>query len=110
MTRKKNPVKARYENLRCSARRRGKEFTLAYDVFCQIVAKAVRLMPGGRTPVSLSIDRIRSREGYTNDNIQVMEYGKNSSVKTKEKCGTLIWGLNCEWKVYTFFIADEVPF
>ena len=29
-----NPVKAAYQNLRTSARRRGKEFTLTFEEFC----------------------------------------------------------------------------
>lgn len=77
--RAKYPEKAAYQNLRSSAKRRGKAFDLTYEEFLRFAIKTDYVTRKGKTRHSLSIDRIRNEEGYHKDNIRVLPLGQNSS-------------------------------
>lgn len=75
----KHPLRRVYLNLRGSAKRKGKSFTLSYEV---LEAKAIvagwDTSKDNRSADGLSVDRIRSNEGYSDTNIRIILYGRNS--------------------------------
>jgi hypothetical protein len=85
-------------------------FTIGYEYFCNVVGKAVALMPGGKTPQSFSVDCRDPKLGYVPGNIQPMAFGRNAAIQARAKCKACIWGITAEWKVYTLTLAEEVPF
>lgn len=71
-------MRAAYNNLKCNARRRGKDFDLSFEEFSKFALMCDYLKGKGRKSTSYSIDRIDNEKGYTLDNIQVTTLGENS--------------------------------
>lgn len=98
--RERHPEHHLWNNLKKSAKRRGLEFAISLGWWlgwCEITGFAEMV---GRTKGSASIDRIRSWEGYTETNIQILEVGANSAK------GQLAPPINSEERFYS---ADEDP-
>ena len=74
---KRDPYGYHYRNLRSNAKRRGIGFSLTLDQFKEFCIRTEYLNGVGRSSESLTIDRIRSYEGYHKDNIQVLTNGDN---------------------------------
>jgi hypothetical protein len=70
-------VKTAYQNLRQSAQRRGKEFTLTLEEFEKFAIETNYIIGKGITKKGLHVDRINEDEGYHIWNIQVMENSDN---------------------------------
>lgn len=71
-------MRSAYNNLKCNAKRRGKEFDLSFEDFEKLAIECDYLKGKGRKTSSYSIDRIDNTKGYTIDNIQVTTLGENS--------------------------------
>lgn len=78
-TRMKHPDRYAFENLRSSAAKRGIGFELSFEDFVEFVATTGYVEMRGKTPESLSIDRIRNHEPYRVGNLRVLPYGLNVS-------------------------------
>lgn len=74
---KKNPVKYAFFNLKKSAKRRGKEFTITYEDFEKWATEVDLIKKHGKTAISYHIDRIDNSKGYTPDNIQLLTNSDN---------------------------------
>ena len=75
--RKRNPMKAAFQNLRMNATRRGKDFSLTFNQFKEFAIQTDYIAGKGRTVNSFHIDRINEDEGYHFDNIQVLTNSEN---------------------------------
>jgi hypothetical protein len=75
--REKHPVKAAYQNLKSSAKRRGKTFDLTFEQFKEFAIKTEYIYKKGRSAESYHVDRINPDKGYTLDNIQVLTNRSN---------------------------------
>jgi len=73
----RNPVHAAYDNLRASARKRKKTFTLTLAEFKALIEPTRYMDDKGRTRFCLHIDRKDATLGYTFDNLQVLTCTKN---------------------------------
>lgn len=74
-----NPHIYAFNNLRDSARQRGIAFTLTFEEFLSFDARTNYVARRGRGDTDLSVDRIRSKEGYHAGNIRAMQYLDNCS-------------------------------
>lgn len=77
--RESDRVRFAYYMIRKSAKKRHLEFTLELPFFREFCKKHGYVENSGRLRDQMTIDRIRNWEGYTNDNIQVLQKGMNSS-------------------------------
>jgi hypothetical protein len=75
--RKRHPIKAAYQNLRNSAKRRGKVFDLTFEQFKEFAIKTDYIVNSGRKAESLHVDRIDENGPYSIDNIQVLPNSRN---------------------------------
>lgn len=75
----RNPEKYAYNNLRCSARKRDIDFDLTFEEFWGFVAGTDYIARRGKGDTDLSIDRIRTHEGYKPGNLRIMRYLDNIS-------------------------------
>jgi len=75
--RKRNPMKAAFQNLRANASRRGKDFSLTFEQFKNFAIATNYIAGKGRQRNSFHIDRIREDEGYHINNIQVLTNHEN---------------------------------
>ena len=75
--RKKNPMKAAYDNLKSNAKRRGKHFDLTFEEFKEFAVEVDYLNTSGKQATSITIDRIDETKGYTRDNIQALTNREN---------------------------------
>lgn len=85
-----SPLKTHFTKLKRNAKRRGLEFTIAFDYFrnlvlstkfCPVFGWELDYSKGfkeGVLPNSMSIDRIDSTKGYIEGNIQVLSYRANT--------------------------------
>lgn len=73
-----HPIAYLFDNLRTHARIRGKGFELNIEEFKTFCIETHYHELKGRDPDSLTIDRIRSDEGYRKGNIRVLEHLANS--------------------------------
>lgn len=80
----RNPDKYAYGNLRSSARKRGIEFNLTFEEFWGFVAGTDYVARRGKGDTDLSIDRIRTNEGYKLGNLRIMRYLDNVSHKYED--------------------------
>lgn len=80
-----NPVRDAWNNLRNSARRRGKLFGITFKEFVQWCAQTSYIELRGHTADCAHIDRIDFRRGYTLDNIQILTCSENSTKGNYEK-------------------------
>ena len=81
--RKANPIRAAYENLRQSVKRRGHEFTITFEYFTQFCREYDYIRGKGKTAKSLSVDRIDNTKGYIPGNLRAIPLGENSRKGTK---------------------------
>jgi hypothetical protein len=72
-------VKAVYYVIKTSAKRRGLEFTLTLEYLRKFCKDHGYIESKGRLRDQMTIDRIDNSKGYTDDNIQVLQKGINSS-------------------------------
>lgn len=82
--RKKNPMRAAYQNLKSNAKRRNVYFDLTLEQFQTHLWDKDYMLKKGRGSDSLTIDRIRVTGGYTVDNIQLMTKSENSKKRHVE--------------------------
>jgi hypothetical protein len=73
-----NPYLYHFNALRNNARRRGKEFTLTLEQFRIFCNETGYMLLKGKNKNDYTIDRLRSSEGYSFDNIQVLSHYHNS--------------------------------
>lgn len=71
-------MRSAYNNLKCNAKRRDKDFDLSFEDFEKFAIEYDYLRGKGKKTSSYSIDRIDNSKGYTIDNIQVTTLGENS--------------------------------
>lgn len=71
--REKNPFQYSYNNLKSHAKARGKYFDLTFEEFKKFAIETDYINKKGIGKNSLHIDRIKEYEGYTKNNIQVLE-------------------------------------
>lgn len=76
--REKYPLKYWYDTLKMNAKRRRKEFTLTLKEFEKFCNTSGYDKKKGKTADSLSIDRIKDWEGYTNENIRAITLSQNT--------------------------------
>jgi hypothetical protein len=76
--RESNPIRAAFLNLKNNAKRRGKEFLLSFEEFCEFASKNKIVYGKKRNKDTWSIDRIDSSKGYSIDNIQLLTLAENS--------------------------------
>ncbi len=76
--RETNPIQYVFNNLRCNAKRRGKEFNLTLREFRNWIATTDYMKRRGKTADSLSIDRIDNSKGYKIGNLQIVTLSYNS--------------------------------
>ncbi len=89
----RHPLRYVYNNWKNNARRRGIEFTVTLEQFTKFAEKNNYVRKRGRTPKSMTIDRIVEGEGYHANNIQAITLTENiykyklskSSKKLKEE-------------------------
>lgn len=79
--REKNPVKAKFSDLKNRAKQRGHTFLLTIEQFSEFVARTDYMEKRGKSATSLSIDRIRPHIGYQADNIRVLTLSTNSRLR-----------------------------
>ncbi len=72
-------------NLRKSAKRRGKDFSLTIDQFRAFAVKYDYLDKRGRHATGFTVDRIREWEGYHADNLQVLTNAQNAAKAMAER-------------------------
>lgn len=72
-----NPLHAAFDDLRSSARKRRKEFTLTLEQFTALVAPTRYMDEKGKERHCLHIDRIDVTLGYTFENLQVITCTEN---------------------------------
>ena len=92
--RKKYPLKACYQNLKCNAKRRGKAFSLTYEEFLLVIDGTGYIDGHGRYAKNYSIDRADNNKGYSYDNARVVTVSENSTKYTSS----------------VDFTRDEAPF
>ena len=73
-----HPMEYTYNNLRCNAKRRGKEFKLTFEEFKKFCEENDYMENKGKTANSLSIDRDKNEEGYFLDNMQALTLAENT--------------------------------
>jgi len=91
--RNNNPILFFYQNLRTHAKARGKEFTLTFNHFKNIISVFPDFIEGyGRGKGKYTIDRIKNEQGYIDGNIQILLHEENSRkhIFTQEEYGSLI--------------------
>lgn len=73
-----HPLEYSFAHLRQRAKERGIEFRLAIEQYKEFAAKTDYASLKGKSGLSLSIDRIDPRKGYTAENIQAITLRENS--------------------------------
>lgn len=71
-SRRKDPVKYAFQNIKNRAKQRGKSFSLTLEEFRKFCVKTKYIAGKGRSAESYTIDRIDNDKGYSIDNIQVL--------------------------------------
>lgn len=69
----KYPFEYAYNNLKHNAKKRKKLFTLSFEKFKQLAIETNYMNKKGIYKHSLHIDRIIETDGYTDNNVQVLE-------------------------------------
>jgi hypothetical protein len=73
-----DPIYARFNQFKCNAKRRGKDFNITIDQFREFCAKTGYLTKGKRG-MNATIDRIDNSKGYHIENIQLLTLKQNVS-------------------------------
>lgn len=82
--RRNNPEKYCYLTLKGNAKRRGKEFTITFEYFLEVIGETDYLSLKGKTKTSLSIDRKDNNFGYVTGNLRIITLSQNSIKGTGE--------------------------
>ena len=82
-SREKNPLAYAYHNLKSSARKRNKPFTITIEYFAQFCTEYNYLAGKGRSKTCLSVDCIINELGYVPGNLRTLPMGENSAKGTK---------------------------
>lgn len=77
--REKNPIGHAFKNLRTSAKKRGKVFTITIGYFKKLCEQTGYIEGKGLTGESLTIDRIKNWLGYEEGNVRVITRSNNST-------------------------------
>ncbi len=86
----KHPLKYHFNKLRNRAKERGHAFTLSFAKYEFICIEAGWVQENrGKTGNAYSIDRVRSAEGYHDDNVQVMTLSENCRKRYVERLAGL---------------------
>lgn len=83
--RENNPLPYCYQTLKYNATRRGKEFLLTFDQFCEFCNKTGYLEKKGIRPQNMTIDRIDCSGGYSVENIRAITMHENARKGNFEK-------------------------
>lgn len=83
--RQKNPEKAAYDNLRASARKRHKAFSITFEDFMAVIGPTRYVDDKGRTRYSLHVDRINTELGYIRGNLRVCTCEENVRKENEER-------------------------
>ena len=83
----KHPLAYLFNTLKGNAKRRKKEFSLTLEQFKKFCEDFGYMEGKGKNAFSMSIDRIRSEEGYNINNIQILSLSDNTKKQRElEKC------------------------
>lgn len=82
-----NPLKVLFWNLKKSAKRRGKEFALAFEDFKNMAVKSGYDLLHGRGASDLHVDRIDASQGYVPGNVQVITASENTRKSWTDRTG-----------------------
>jgi len=74
-----NPLRYYYNITKQAARQRGKVWELSFEDYTEFCSKTGYHDGRGRTPASLTIDRIDPSKGYTRENIRCLSHSQNST-------------------------------
>lgn len=77
-SRKRDPVRYAYQNLKDNTKHRGIHFDLTIEQFREFCIEYDYIAGKGRSATSYTIDRIDVTQGYTVDNIQRLTKSENS--------------------------------
>lgn len=94
--RKNNPVRYAFNNLKGSAKRRGKYFDLTLQQFIRFCVKYQYIKKKGKTIDSFTVDCIEADKGYTYSNIQSLRLQDNARKKR----------LDYDWQYKTASVSD----
>ena len=76
-----HPLKYSFKALRSRAKERGHSFDLTFDEYREFAERTGYGLLKGKEAHSLSINRIRSEEGYHKDNIEALTLSMNSRAR-----------------------------
>lgn len=94
-----NPLRRLFWNLKASAKRRGKQFSLAFEEFASAALASGYFGRSGRHAECLHVDRVDPLRGYEDGNIRFISCSENSRKAYLDK------------KVLSAFTAQELtPF
>lgn len=80
-----NPLRYSYHVLKNNAKRRGKKFTLTFERFTELAKEIDYMNKKGTRAKSMTIDRKREEEGYTDENVQGLTLKENIYKYKKHK-------------------------
>ena len=92
--RERYPLRYAFQNLHDSARRRSIAFTLTLAEFEKFCKETNYLELKGRRAGHMHVDRKRSSDGYSADNIQLLECTENSSKGNRDGYTPRLHGSN----------------
>jgi hypothetical protein len=81
----RNPLRIVWLNIKKSAKRRGKEFSLTYERVVELATEAGYVLGNNRHANGLSFDRIKTGIGYTDSNMRVLTLSENSAREYRDE-------------------------
>lgn len=81
----RHPERYFYNYWKQNAKRRGKDFRVTFEEFLKFCKENNFMELKGKYKENLSIDRIRSHEGYYYENLQVLTVGANAAKQREEE-------------------------
>ena len=75
----RNPLRYHFNITKQAAKQRKKDWSLTFDEYSAFCHKTNYIKLKGKTPTSLTIDRIDPREGYHAWNVRAMTHAENSA-------------------------------
>ena len=79
ITRVMDPIASRYNQFKCNATRRKKEFNITIKQFRTFCNETGYIITAGKRGMNATIDRIDNSKGYSIDNIQLLTNRQNAS-------------------------------
>jgi hypothetical protein len=89
-----NPLKAKFSNLRKSAKRRGIAFLLTFVQFEAFALSTGYAENSGRHAGGLTIDRVDPTRGYEEGNLQAIPNRDNAAKQWLDRRFTALYGVN----------------